>query len=313
MKDLAPVLLFTYRRLEHTKKTLQALRANYLASESKLFVFIDGPKNEADIPAVESVREYVKSINGFAQVHIFARDKNIGLSNSLISGITKIINEFGKAIIVEDDIYTSPYFLNYMNDALELYENDEKVYQVDACLLPVEREDMPQSFFMTVPEIWGWGTWRRAWKNFEPDAKKLLDKIHALKLERKFDCDGAYPVYVSMLKAQLEGRIDSWAVRWYAANLILEKLSLSPGQTFTNNTGVDGSGTNCGKARDTSNLNGELAQSYEPLKRIPIEINQEAWEAVKAARIKLLISRRGPLWKRILRKTYNSVKKLLGR
>mgnify|MGYP002627338674 CR=1 FL=1 len=193
MKDLAPILLFTYKRLEHTKQAVDALRRNYLASESNLFVFVDGPKNEADIPKVESVREYVKKIDGFASVKIFAQEKNIGLANSIINGITKIINEFGRAIIVEDDIITSPYFLTYMNDALELYKDDEQVYNVDAWLCPVEKENMPQSFFMTVPEIWGWGTWKRAWKDFgamlnvDKSGKELLRKIQEMHLENKFD------------------------------------------------------------------------------------------------------------------------------
>ena len=310
MKKLAPIALFTYNRPEHTKRTVEALQKNYLAPESELFIFSDGAKNDDALSSVNEVRKYLKKISGFASVKIIEQEHNLGLANSIINGVTKIVNEYGKIIVVEDDIITSHYFLSYMNDALDLYENDETVCNIDGFLAPLEFNNMPQSFFMPLVEIWGWGTWKRAWKNFEPDAYKLLSELKAKGLEQGFDCDGEFPAHVEMLKAQAEGKVNSWAIRWFASNYILGKLSLSPGQTFTINIGMDGTGVHCAKIGDDSSLNGQLVTTYEPLKKIPVEINQEVWEAVKQARHNTLPKQK-PFLFRALRKMYRVFKSFI--
>ena len=124
---LSPILLFTYNRPLHTEKTLEALRGNYLSSESELYVFSDGYKSESDKGDVMRVREIIRSIDGFKKVHIHEQPRNVGLAGNIIEGVTKIVNEFGKVIVLEDDLVTSPYFLTFMNEGLERYENEERV------------------------------------------------------------------------------------------------------------------------------------------------------------------------------------------
>jgi len=123
----APIALFVYKRLNHTKRTLKALQKNTLAQESELFVYSDGWKNEEDREKVEEIRNYLKTISGFKHLEIIKKEKNEGLANSIIAGVTDIVNKYGKVIVLEDDLVSSPYFLQFMNDALNLYENEERV------------------------------------------------------------------------------------------------------------------------------------------------------------------------------------------
>ena len=154
----SPVAFFCYNRPEHTRRVLEALRANYLAKDTPLFIFSDAPKNEHAVKGVEEVRRYLRTVDGFKSVTITERPQNYGCAKNIIDGITQVVNEFERVIIVEDDILTSPYFLKYMNDALELYKDDDKVGMITGFLhksyYPSD-EKLPESFFMD--NIAGWG------------------------------------------------------------------------------------------------------------------------------------------------------------
>ena len=127
---LAPIVLFVYNRPWHTAQTLEALKKNYLALNSDLFIFSDGPKNEQAKEKVFEVRKLLKTVTGFKKITIIEKETNIGLANSVINGVTEIINEYRKIIVIEDDIITAPYFLKYMNNALDLYETENKFMQI---------------------------------------------------------------------------------------------------------------------------------------------------------------------------------------
>lgn len=240
----APVALFAYNRQTHLQYTVEALKNNLLAADTDVFIFSDAAKK----PEVESeiglVRNYLKSITGFKSVTIVERDKNWGLANSIIDGVTRLCQEFGHVIVLEDDIVTSPYFLKYMNDALDLYEHEEQVISVHGYMYPV-LEKMPETFFLRGADCWGWATWERGWKLFEPDGAKLLCEIKARNISREFNYDGKYDL-TGMLLSQVQGRIDSWAVRWYASAFLKNRLTLYPGKSLVLNIGNDSSGTHCG-------------------------------------------------------------------
>ena len=146
MNKLSPVVLFVYNRPEHTKKTIEALQQNHLASESNLYIFSDGCKNENDKIRVEKVREFIQSVKGFKSVSITQREKNLGLANSVITGVSDVINKFGKVIVLEDDLVISPYFLQYMNKALDFYEKEEQVISIHGYIYPVKKE-LPRNIF----------------------------------------------------------------------------------------------------------------------------------------------------------------------
>lgn len=240
----APIALFAYNRLTHLRQTVEALAENDRATQSDLFVFSDGPRNPGVAEAVQQVRDWLPSIRGFKSVSVVMRPQNLGLASSIISGVTELVNRYGRVIVLEDDMVTSKYFLQYMNDALELYEGEEQVVSVHGYVYPVSTK-LPDTFFLRGADCWGWATWRRGWNLFERDGRKLLKELEARALCRDFDFEGTAH-YTNMLRMQIEGRNDSWAVRWYAAAFLAGKLTLYPGRSLVYNIGNDGSGQHCG-------------------------------------------------------------------
>lgn len=249
----APIVLFVYNRLDHTQKTIDALKNNVLASESELFVFSDAAKNFIDNPEktgliqsqVSDVRKYIHTIKGFRKVTVIEQPENKGLANSIIDGVTSIVNRFGKIIVLEDDLVTSPYFLQFMNDALNFYENEDQVISIHGYTYPME-QPLPETYFVKGADCWGWATWKRGWALFENDGEKLLRELQKRKLTKEFDFNNAYS-YTQMLKDQIAGKNNSWAIRWYASAFLHNKLTLYPGQSLVRNIGNDGSGVHSGE------------------------------------------------------------------
>jgi glycosyltransferase involved in cell wall biosynthesis len=265
---LAPVVLFTYNRAWHTKKSIDALRNNVLANQSELFIFSDGPRSTEEKVAVDSVRKDLKTIIGFEKVHIIAREGNLGLANSIISGVSEIVNRFGRVIVLEDDLVCSPFFLKYMNEALDYYEKEEEVISIHGYIYPVAGK-LPETFFLKGADCWGWATWKRGWDLFEPDGKRLLDELRHRNLRKEFDFNGAYP-YTKMLEDQIRGKNTSWAIRWYASAFLNGRLTLYPGRSLIQNIGTDESGTHF---RKTNVFNVEISKDPIAVSEIPIEEN----------------------------------------
>ncbi len=263
----APIALFVYNRPLHTQRTIEALQKNEFASESDLFVFSDGPKNGAASDKVMEVRKYLGGITGFKNVTIYERNENFGLARSIISGVTEIINKSGRVIVMEDDLITSPYFLRFMNEGLEFYENEDKVISVHGYIYPVA-SPLPETFFLKGADCWGWATWKRGWNLFEADGAKLLYELISKKLTLEFDVNGSY-AYTQMLEHQIAGKNNSWAIRWHASAFLKKKLTLYPGKSLVQNIGLDESGTHSG----TSN-NYDVELSKNPVKILKIELAQ---------------------------------------
>ncbi len=243
--ETAPILLFAYRRPLHTREALQSLAANALAAESDLFVYSDGAKGGADEDGVAEVRRVVREIRGFKSVHIVERERNMGLAANITDGVTTIVNRRGRVIVLEDDLVVAPHFLQFMNDALEAYKDEPRVGHVHACEF-TQDPSLPDTFLIKWTGCWGWGTWARAWKLFNPDGKALLEELRRRRLTRTFDFGGRYG-FTRMLRRQTEGKNDSWAIRWNASLFLADVLSLNAGRSLVRNCGFDGSGTNCGE------------------------------------------------------------------
>ena len=156
----APIALFAYNRPAHLARTLAALQNNELAAASDLFVFADGAKSPAHAEGVARVRETLRDVTGFRSVTVAARAENLGLARSIISGVTELVTAHDRVIVVEDDLHTSPYFLRYLNEALEMYAADERVVSAHAYVYPIARP-LPETFFLRGADCWGWATWRR--------------------------------------------------------------------------------------------------------------------------------------------------------
>jgi len=274
--DPAPIALFTFNRLRHTQDTVGALQSNKLSASSDLFVFSDGPRHAGEAATITAVREYITTIEGFKSVSCIERTGNLGLAASIIAGVTDIVNRYGRVIVLEDDMITSPYFLQYMNDALQLYQDEERVVSVHGYVYPVSQA-LPETFFLRGADCWGWATWKRGWDLFEADGRKLLQELEKQSLGFQFDYDGTYG-FTDMLKDQIHGRNNSWAIRWNASAFLKDKLTLYPGRSLVLNTGLDSSGVHSGSKQDFLTT---VAQEPVQVLKIAPEENRTAREAFK--------------------------------
>lgn len=241
---LAPILLFAYNRPRHLQRTVEALAQNPLAQDSELFVFADGARTEDDREDVDLVRSYIHTIEGFKTVHRVERDRNYGLAANIIDGVTRVVNEYGRVIVLEDDLVTAPGFLQFMNDALDTYADEPRVGHIQAYDF-TQNPRLPETFLIKFTGSWGWATWQRAWQHFNPDGQYLLDELRRRHLTHCFDFNGKYG-FTRMLRRQVEGKNNSWAIRWNASLFLQDILSLNVGRSLVQNEGFDGSGTHCG-------------------------------------------------------------------
>ena len=265
MAELSPVALFAWQRPSHTQRVLEALSANDAAAETDLFVFVDGARHEREMSRVAEVIAIAQSATGFKSVTVQAAPENLGLSRSITSGVTSVLQHSATVIVVEDDIVVSRSFLDYMNSHLELYADDDAVASIHGYVYPHAR-DLSPTFFIAGADCWGWATWRRAWARYRADGTALLDELRERGLVEMFDFGGTAG-YSEMLRDQISGRNDSWAVRWYASALLSGMFTLYPNRSLVTNIGSDGSGTHGGVS---TKFDVDLFNERVPAARIPI-------------------------------------------
>lgn len=241
--EQAPIVLLAYNRAEHLQRAVDSLKQNAEAAQTDLYIYCDGAKTSADEPLVERVRTIARSVDGFKTVNLVMRQHNMGLASNVIDSVTQVLDTYGRVIVVEDDLVVTPYFLQFMNDALETYKDEEKVGHIQAC--DFTHAPLPDTFLIQWTGSWGWATWKRAWQYFNPDGKALLAQLRSRKLTRRFDFNDKYG-FTRMLRRQTQGKNDSWAIRWNASLFLEGILSLNVGRSLVANEGFDGSGTNCG-------------------------------------------------------------------
>lgn len=302
MNQLSPIILFVYNRPIHTQKTITALKKNKLAMDSELFIYSDAARNELDVKTVDKVRELISSVSGFKQVTIIKQEKNKGLADSIIDGVTETVNKYGKVIVLEDDIITSEYFLKFMNDSLNFYQNNDLVYSISGCNYPIDLTDLNQdTYFLRIPLCWGWATWQNRWVNFNKDITDAMstttNDINYINFENTHD-------YFSQILKNNSGDLNTWFIFWYLNSARNKKLTLFPKNTLVNNIGHDGSGQNCG-----------LSQGYEKdiisidvtIKKVAIEENKYAFEQHK----KYFLNLKPIFIKRVLNKLKRMYKELI--
>jgi hypothetical protein len=274
---LVPIALFVYNRPWHTQETIESLLKNDLAEDSSLFIYSDAAKKSKDIDDVAKVRKYIQSIQGFNEINIIERDYNYGLAESVIDGVSSLINKYGKVIVLEDDLITSKYFLKYMNSTLEQYKDVNEVASVSGYMFPLEFNEK-DFYFLPMISSWGWGTWKDSWDLFEKDGKKLLDRINSNQDKEAFNLDNTYPYY-KMLKNQVSGKNNSWAIRWNASLFTHKKFSIWPAKSLIKNIGFDGSGTHC----NMDYYNDEYTFSNETIiiKKKKVTLSIEAYSSIK--------------------------------
>lgn len=269
---LSPIIIFVYKRLWHTQQTLEALRNNRLADKSDLYIYSDYPKDEKAKEGVKAVRDYLKSINGFKKINTIKRERHFGLANSIISGVTEVINKYGKVVVLEDDLVSSPNFLRFMNEALDFYEEDKRIFSVTGYTHPIA---IPESYKEQVYLYyrccsWGWGTWVDRWEKADWQIKDYLLFKNNQKARERFNRGG--DDLSTLMDFQMRGKIDSWAIRWCYTLFKNNAYCLYPTVSKIRNIGQDGSGTHF-SIRRTKTL---LDESNEnPVFQKNLQINEE--------------------------------------
>jgi len=291
----APIALFVYNRPEHTQQTLLALRQCHGFAESPLYIFCDGANGAGDA-GVEAARQVVRELAGDAE--IVEAEANLGLAASIIAGVTRLCEAYGRVIVLEDDLVVAGGFLTYMNDALDKYADCESVMQISGHMYEVsELADSQQALFLPVTTSWGWATWKRAWDHFDAEAggaEMLDDPVVA----GRFNLDGAFD-YRTMLRRQLAGKSDSWAIRWYWSVFREGGLVLFPPQSLVDNRGFDGSGTHGWRAASRAHRDLKLFSASMSLPE-RIGVDREQMQAVRRAIIGMRRGRFGKIVDRVI-------------
>ena len=303
MKSLAPLVVFVYNRPVHTLHLLQSLRNCRLSDQSKLFVFSDGPNADApesEIKKINGVREIVRSEQWCKEVQLVEKKFNAGLAGSIVNGVTEIVNQFEKIIVLEDDLVLSPGFLEYLNNALDVFENESQVMHLSGYMFPVKTK-LPELFFMNMTSVWGWATWKRAWNHFNPSAEDLLMKLNASGRLNEFTFNGRAPFYEHLLN-NTNGKLDTWAIKWLTSVFLQHGFCLHPFPSLVRNDGNDGSGTHGSESVFNEQ---EIAASIRVTK-IPLIENTEARKGLEQFYRKL--RRKKNIIERIIDKLFAVIK-----
>ena len=305
----APIIVFAYDRPDHLSQTLDALAKNDLAPQSILYIYCDGarewggtldsrlstldsPKGnyitkrygkmvcskeeyDAYLKRLDETRKVAHAITGFKEVHVVERERNIGLADNIVGAVTEIVNQYGQVIAFEDDIVTTRGCLTYLNDALELYKDDEQVMHISAWMYP-NNGQFPTTFFYDSPyPAGGWATWKRAWQHFNPDTAN-----HVRYWEnnwKEFDIEGQDHLSKQLLM-NLNGTLKTWYIKWYSSMRRMNGLCLYPGTAMSNNIGWDNSGET---SLPETRYNVVHPAEYTEVKRIPIIRNKKAFNYIR--------------------------------
>ena len=297
--ELAPIVLFVYNRPWHTEQTLNALMKNELADKSVLYIYADGQKaNESKEKLIDigKVRKLIKTKKWCKEVHIIESLENKGLANSIIDGISKIINKYGKAIILEDDIVTSHGFLEFMNKNLDYYKDEQQVFGISGYCYP-NKNIKGTTYFLPIGSSWGWATWEKKWNKISFNSCDLLETIKKKRLQKIMNF-GGYKYY-EMLEAQVKEDIDSWAICFYASFFLKKGLFLLPNASLVQNIGFDNTGIHCNTDNHFSIVEKEEIGFFE---KIPIKVNENIFKKIQ------LTKNPDSIIKSFVKKIYNHFK-----
>jgi len=240
-----PVALFVYNRPAHARTMLESLSRCRRVDECEVRIYCDGAKRPEDSAAVAETREVAREWATRLNAKAIERESNLGLARSIVNGVSELCDEFGRAIVIEDDFVLSPSFLDYMISALDRYADETNVYQVSGYMYPIRHAPQPDAFFLSLTTTWGWATWSRAWRIFDWNPADAEELLRDPEVRRRFNLNNAYP-YAEMLERKLRSEIDSWGILFWWAVFRANGLVLHPRKSLVWNGGFDESGTHCG-------------------------------------------------------------------
>ena len=331
---VAPIIVFAYDRPDHLTRTLEALSKNDLASQSVLYIYCDGAREwggervselenerlsggnyitkrygkmysskdeyEVYIKRIADVRKIAHSQIGFKEIHVVEHERNIGLAENIVGAVTEIVNRSGRVIAFEDDIVTTRGCLTYLNNALELYKDDERVMHISAWMYP-NKGQFPTTFFYDSPyPAGGWATWKRAWDYFNPDT---ADHVRFWANNwKEFDIEGQDHLSKQLLLNH-DGTLKTWYIKWYSSMRRKDGLCLYPGTAMSNNIGWDNSGET---SYENVRYNVAHPAEYTEVERIPIKRNRKAFKYIRVWYSGHWYSKRYRI------KCYNAIRNFLG-
>lgn len=232
-----PIALFAFKRPRETLLTLESLAKNRGAKSHPLYIFCDGPRRPDEKAGVEETRKIVRSQKWTERVSVIEKEKNQGLANSIITGVNQLCEEYGRAIVIEDDLLLSEGCLEYFDKSLGKYQSEDQVMQISGHRFYDRRETEDESsFFIPLTTSWGWATWSRAWKHFDPNMTGNEVLRSDMAMRKRFNLNDSYP-FASMVEDQKAGKVDSWAICWVWSMFKRNGLTLYPTKTLVKNIG----------------------------------------------------------------------------
>lgn len=265
---LAPVIVFNYNRPDHSLQTWDALSRNQYAAETELYLYCDGPKANASDEMRQCIAELHAQAKQYAidapkegkfkAVHVVCAEINKGLANSIIGGVSDVIAKHGRVIVLEDDLLTSPFFLKYMNEALDFYRERPGVMSISANRPPLDKMQIPADYEYDVfvclrSYSTGWATWKDRWDRVDWSMDFLDEFLHHLEQVEAFNRAG--DDMTDMLILQREHKIDSWAIRFGYAHFKEHCVAILPCNSYVDNIGFDGSGIHSHNAQNNEYRN----------------------------------------------------------
>lgn len=273
---VTPIAIFAFNRLDLLRATIKSLEGSEGFPGGPVFVFSDAARSHVsgEEEKVEALRRWLRVWCQRVNATLIEADSNQGLRRSIIGGVSSLLEQYERVIVLEDDIVVSRHFLPFMRQALTTYQNSSDVVQVSGYFIP-HRKKVPNTGLLSVPACWGWATWRRAWKHYSDDAAGLLTQIPESDVHR-FNIEGTY-AYYDALRRNAEGTQNTWAVRWYASVFVRRGLTVYPGKSLTRNIGFEEGGTNCGAGTMARVFNHQKIQGVMPVpatEQLPLGENQ---------------------------------------
>lgn len=315
--NLAPVIVFNYNRPDHSLQTWDALSRNQYAAETELYLYCDGSKENASDEMRQRIAELhaqakqyavdAQKAGKFKSVHVVCAEKNKGLANSIIGGVSDVIAKHGRVIVLEDDLLTSPYFLKYMNTALDKYESYPAVFSISANRPPVNKMAIPADYeydvFVSLRSFsTGWATWKEKWERIDWSLYYLDDFLKHPQQIKSFHHGG--DDLTNMLLLQRDHKIDSWAIRYSFQHFFHHAVAILPCVPYVDNIGFDGSGIHSGT--DETDFRNNLAAAPEN-PRMPDVIYED--ERIINTFANYYSNAKFPLWQRAVNYCYRKIGK----
>ncbi|MCU0443811.1 MAG: glycosyltransferase [Microscillaceae bacterium] len=286
---LAPIALFVYNRPSHTAQCLESLTNNPPAKDSILYIFSDAWRKDASpeqIAQVKAVRQIIRAKQWAKEVRIIEHSDNQGLAHNIPKGITQVLQKYDKIIVLEDDLVLSPYFLEYMNQALDLYQLNHQVMHISGYMYPLPRV-LPETFFFNIPSCWGWATWARAWQHYHQDAQAIYTQLQKEQKLANLDLDNV-GFFHQILKRTACNELQTWDIQWNGVIALQNGFCLNPKVSLVQNIGLDGSGENT-----QANPAWQIPKLAEYIQVMPIEVVEN--QAIRK-KVRFLLKYNGLGW-----------------